>query len=55
MELKSFDLYEHHQLVMKKLMSKSFRDHVASEGKAEMTETSGPFTVKISVVANQIK
>lgn len=52
---KKFDLYEHHQAVMKKLMSKDFRDYVGENGSAEMTETSGSFVVSIEVSASKKK
>ena len=50
---KKFDLYEHHQAVMKKLMIKDFREYVGEQGSAEMTEKSGNFEVMIKVTTGK--
>ena len=44
-----FDLYEHQQAVMKKLMTKDFREYLKSQGELNISESGGQFKVNIDV------
>ena len=44
-----FDLYEHQQAVMKKLMTKDFREYLKTQGELNISESGGQFKVNIDV------